>query len=152
MLFRSVADAGLRADLREYLRQVPDMERALTRLSLGRGGPRDIQAILIGLTGTQQVADRLVQSLSQRLLPPLLDEVLADLGQPDAFFPDLHAALVEEPGALARDGGFIAAGFEPELDRLRALRDDAKGLIAGLQSKYAGETGIQSLKIGRAHV
>ena len=147
-----VADAGLRADLREYLRQVPDMERALTRLSLGRGGPRDIQAILIGLTGTQQVADRLVQSLSQRLLPPLLDEVLADLGQPDAFFPDLHAALVEEPGALARDGGFIAAGFEPELDRLRALRDDAKGLIAGLQSKYAAETGIQSLKIKHNNV
>ena len=147
-----VADAGLRADLREYLRQVPDMERALTRLSLGRGGPRDIQAILIGLAGTQQVADRLVQSLSQRLLPPLLDEVLADLGQPDAFFPDLHAALVEEPGALARDGGFIAAGFEPELDRLRALRDDAKGLIAGLQSKYAGETGIQSLKIKHNNV
>ena len=147
-----VADAGLRADLRGHLRQVPDMERALTRLSLGRGGPRDIQAILTGLTGTQQVADRLVQSLSQRLLPPMLDEVLADLGQPDALFPDLHAALVEEPPTLTRDGGFVAPGYEPELDRLRSLRDDAKGLIAGLQSKYAAQTGIQSLKIKHNNV
>ena len=147
-----VADAGLRADLRECLRQVPDMERALTRLSLARGGPRDIQAILTGLAGTQQVADRLVQSLSQRLLPPMLDEVLADLGQPDALFPDLHAALVEEPPTLSRDGGFIALGYEPELDRLRALRDDAKGLIAGLQSKYATQTGIPSLKIKHNNV
>lgn len=147
-----VADSGLRGDLRESLRQVPDMERALTRLSLGRGGPRDIQAILTGLTGTQQVANRLVQSLSHRLLPPLLDECLADLGQPDALFPDLDAALVEEPPTLARDGGFIAGGYEPELDRLRALRDDAKGLIAGLQSKYAQETGISTLKIKHNNV
>ena len=147
-----VADSGLRGDLRESLRQVPDMERALTRLSLGRGGPRDIQAILTGLTGTQQVANRLVQSLSHRLLPPLLDECLADLGQPNALFPDLDAALVEEPPTLARDGGFIAGGYEPELDRLRALRDDAKGLIAGLQSKYAQETGISTLKIKHNNV
>ena len=142
-----VADAGLRADLRDALRQVPDMERALTRLSLGRGGPRDVQAILTGLTGTQHVADRMVQSLSQRLLPPLLDECLADLGQPDALFPDLHAALVDDPPTLARDGGFIAPGYEPELDRLRRLRDDARGLIAGLQAKYAEQTGVQTLKI-----
>ena len=147
-----VADSGLRGDLRHSLRQVPDMERALTRLSLGRGGPRDIQAILTGLTGTQQVANRLVQSLSQRLLPPLLDECLADLSQPDALFPDLDAALVDEPPSFARDGGFIAGGFEPELDRLRALRDDAKGLIAGLQSKYAQETGISTLKIKHNNV
>ena len=147
-----VADSGLRGDLRHSLRQVPDMERALTRLSLGRGGPRDIQAILTGLTGTQQVANRLVQSLSQGLLPPLLDECLADLSQPDALFPDLDAALVDEPPSFARDGGFIAGGFEPELDRLRALRDDAKGLIAGLQSKYAQETGISTLKIKHNNV
>ncbi|MAW52369.1 MAG: DNA mismatch repair protein MutS [Geminicoccus sp.] len=147
-----VADAGLRADLREALRQVPDMERALTRLSLGRGGPRDVQAILTGLTGTQHVADRMVQSLSQRLLPPLLDECLADVGQPDALFPDLHAALVEEPPTLARDGGFIALGYEPELDRLRRLRDDARGLIAGLQAKYVEQTGIQTLKIKHNNV
>ena len=147
-----VADAGLRADLREALRQVPDMERALTRLSLGRGGPRDVQAILTGLTGTQHVADRMVQSLSQRLLPPLLDECLADVGQPDALFPDLHAALVEEPPTLARDGGFIALGYEPELDRLRRLRDDARGLIVGLQAKYVEQTGIQTLKIKHNNV
>ena len=147
-----VADAGLRADLREALRQVPDMERALTRLSLGRGGPRDVQAILTGLTGTQHVADRMVQSLSQRLLPPLLDECLADVGQPDALFPDLHAALVEEPPTLARDGGFIALGYEPELDRLRRLRDDARGLIAGLQAKYVEQTSIQTLKIKHNNV
>jgi len=147
-----VADAGLRADLREALRQVPDMERALTRLSLGRGGPRDVQAILTGLIGTQHVADRMVQSLSQRLLPPLLDECLADVGQPDALFPDLHAALVEEPPTLARDGGFIALGYEPELDRLRRLRDDARGLIAGLQAKYVEQTGIQTLKIKHNNV
>ena len=147
-----VEDGSLRADLRESFRQIPDLERALTRLSLGRGGPRDILAILSGLEGAQSLNNRLVQTLSKRLLPPLLDECLADLGQPDALFPDLHAALIEEPPTFARDGGFIADGFEPELDRLRRLRDDAKGLIAGLQAKYIGETGVQTLKIKHNNV
>ena len=147
-----VEDSSLRTDLRAALRRVPDMERALTRLSLGRGGPRDIQAILGGLEGTQAVADRLVQSLSQRLLPPLLDECLADLGQPDALLPDLDGALIDEPPTLAREGGFIAAGYEPDLDRLRSLRDDAKGLIAGLQAQYVEQTGIPTLKIKHNNV
>ena len=147
-----VEDSGLRADLRQSFRQVPDLERALTRLSLGRGGPRDIQAILSGLSGAQAVADRLVQTLSKRLLPPLLDDCLADLGEPDALFPDLTAALIDEPPSFARDGGFIAEGFEPELDRLRRLRDDAKGLIAGLQAKYSAETGVPTLKIKHNNV
>lgn len=147
-----VEDSGLRQDLRAALRQVPDMERALTRLSLGRGGPRDIQAMLTGLDGAQAMADRLVSTLSKRLLPPMLDECLADLGQPDALFPDLRAALVDEPPSFARDGGFVAPGHHAELDRLRGLRDDAKGLIAGLQAQYVEATGVTSLKIKHNNV
>ncbi|MAH87979.1 MAG: DNA mismatch repair protein MutS [Kiloniella sp.] len=147
-----VEDSGLRQDLRAALRLVPDMERALTRLSLGRGGPRDIQAMLTGLGGAQAIADRLTSTLSVRLLPPLLDDNLADLGQPDALFPDLHNALIDEPPSFARDGGFIAAGHSSELDRLRGLRDDAKGLIAGLQAQYVEATGIVSLKIKHNNV
>jgi DNA mismatch repair protein MutS len=135
------------ADLRGHLRQVPDMDRALSRLALDRGGPRDLGAIRAGLARAAALATTLPTGL-----PPLLAGAAADLGQHPELIDLLDQALVAEPPLLARDGGFVAAGYDPELDETRRLRDEGRGVIAGLQADYAARTGIASLKIKHNNV
>ncbi|MBY6090534.1 DNA mismatch repair protein MutS [Maritimibacter alkaliphilus] len=144
----AVEQSRLTADLRDALRKVPDLDRALSRLSLDRGGPRDLAAIRNGLTQ----AETLAQTLSGRDLPDLLARAAADLTGHDDLLSLLDQALVAEPPLLARDGGFIAPGFEPELDDSRQLRDEGRGVIAQMQTRYAEETGISSLKIKHNNV
>jgi DNA mismatch repair protein MutS len=134
-------DPALRADLRQALKGCPDLERALSRLSLGRGGPRDLLAIRMGLTAAGRIRERLAGSTS-----PLAASGQAIEGQPE-LVARLHAALVPDPPFLARDGGLIAEGFQVELDRLRTLRDQARRHIAALEARTQRETGIGSLKI-----
>ncbi len=136
-----VDDPGLSADLRQALKGCPDLERALSRLSLGRGGPRDLLAIRIGLAAAGQIRQRLASSAS-----PLAASGQTIEGRPE-LVARLEAALVPEPPFLARDGGFIAQGFQIELDRLRTLRDQARRHIAALEARTQQETGIGSLKI-----
>jgi DNA mismatch repair protein MutS len=136
-----VDDPSLRVDLRQALKGCPDLERALSRLSLGRGGPRDLLAIRIGLTAAGRIRQRLAGSAS-----PLAASGQAIDGQA-GLVARLEAALVPEPPFLARDGGFIAAGCHVELDRLRTLRDQARRHIAALEARVQRETGIGSLKI-----
>ncbi|MHC9235594.1 DNA mismatch repair protein MutS [Pseudooceanicola sp. 502str34] len=144
----AVEQSRLTADLRDALRKVPDLDRALSRLSLDRGGPRDLAAIRNGLTQ----AETLAQTLFGRDLPDLLARAAADLTGHDDLLTLLDQALVAEPPLLARDGGFIAPGFEPELDDSRQLRDEGRGVIAQMQTRYAEETGISSLKIKHNNV
>ncbi|MCA0920284.1 DNA mismatch repair protein MutS [Pseudooceanicola nanhaiensis] len=144
----AVEQSRLTADLRDALRKVPDLDRALSRLSLDRGGPRDLAAIRNGLTQ----AETLAQTLSGRDLPDLLARAAADLTGHDDLLSLLDQALVAEPPLLARDGGFIAPGFEPDLDDSRQLRDEGRGVIAQMQTRYAEETGISSLKIKHNNV
>jgi DNA mismatch repair protein MutS len=132
------------AKLRDELRQVPDIERALSRLALERGGPRDLTAIRAGLIRAAHIAPLLAQSPLDQLVPVLAGHhALTDL---------LDRALVAEPPLLARDGGFIATGFDSELDDTRALRDEGRGVVARMQSEYGQATGIQSLKIKHNNV
>jgi len=144
-------EEALRADLRGELKAVPDLERALARLSLGRGGPADLARVRDALTRAAAIKDRL---RAPRLAPPPAEvvEAAGDLGDHGALVDRLGRALVAEPGALARDGGFIAPDYAPRLDELRTLRDESRRLIAGLQARYARETGIQSLKIRHNNV
>ena len=139
-----VEDAALRADLREDLRRVPDIDRALSRLSLGRGGPRDLGAIRAGIEAAARIAARLGSATG--LLDP------ADLHLGTSLHGLLSAALVAEPPLLLRDGGFIAAGFDADLDATRRLRDEGRGVIAGMQADYALSAGIPSLKIRHNNV
>lgn len=143
-----VEQSRLRADLRECLRKVPDLERALSRLGLDRGGPRDLTAIRNGLAQAGELASR----LSTVELPDLLARAARDLVGHEALLDLLDQALVAEPPLLARDGGFIAEGFEPDLDEARKLRDEGRGVIAGMQAEYAQATGIGSLKIKHNNV
>ncbi len=136
----------LRTDLREALRRVPDMDRALSRLALDRGGPRDLTAIRAGLTQSGTIAERLTS------VPPLLAEAAKSLTGHDPLADLLDQALVAEPPLLARDGGFIAPDYDPELDEARRLRDEGRGVIAAMQADFITETGIQSLKIKHNNV
>ncbi|MBD1206507.1 MAG: DNA mismatch repair protein MutS [Rhodobacteraceae bacterium] len=136
----------LRAELRDALRRVPDMDRALSRLALDRGGPRDLAAIRAGLTQAVAVAARLEGA------PVLLAEAAAALVGHEALVDLLDQALVAEPPLLARDGGFIAPGYDEALDQARRLRDEGRGVIAAMQADFIAATGIQSLKIKHNNV
>jgi len=143
-----VESDALRHDLRAALKQVPDLDRALSRLSLDRGGPRDLAMLRNGLAG----AGRIAAILGATDVPPLLTEAAMALVGHDALTDRLASALVADPPLLARDGGFIAAGVDTELDEARRLRDEGRGVIAAMQAEYIAETGINSLKIKHNNV
>ena len=132
-------------DIRDALRGTHDLDRALSRLALDRGGPRDMAAI----RNTMAQAARLPVHPD---MPPLLADVARDLAGHDDLLALLDAALIAEPPLLARDGGFIAAGYDAELDEARKLRDEGRSVIAGMQADFIAQTGITSLKIKHNNV
>ena len=136
----------LRDNLRADLRRVPDMDRALSRLALDRGGPRDLDAIRAGLTQALNIAGRLVD------VPPLLAQAATALVGHGALIDLLDHALIAEPPLMTRDGGYIAEGYDAELDETRRLRDEGRGVIAQMQADYIGLSGVQSLKIKHNNV
>jgi len=138
---------SLREALRAELRRVPDMDRALSRLALDRGGPRDLTAIRAGISGALRVSDMLVVGV-----PPLLATAARALVGHEVLSGLLEEALVAEPPLLVRDGGFVATGFDAELDETRQLRNEGRGVVAGMQADYIAATGIQSLKIKHNNV
>lgn len=148
-----IANPQIRNDFRELLRRCPDIERAVSRLSLGRGGPRDLAAVRDALEIIPAVKTLLLSPAgvykSDMLItqPQALQNVANRLGYHDGLVNDLANALDDELPLLARDGGFIRPGYHPALDEIKALKEDSHKVIAGLQGKYAEETGIANLKI-----
>ena len=135
--------------VRSALKTAPDMARALNRLAMQRGGPRDAQAIGQALQAAAQLAAALLDNM-----PEPCGEVAAQIaclaeqsGRLSGLRQRLDEALDDSLPVLARDGGFIAAGFHGGLDEARALRDESRRVIAALQNRYAAETGIKALKI-----
>jgi DNA mismatch repair protein MutS len=146
-----VAAGQPRADLRAALRRMPDLERALQRLTLGRGGPRDLAALRDGLGAIPGIRDILApRGLTSA--PALLAATTEALGDHAALVAQLAAALAAELPLVAADGGFVAAGFDSALDELRALRDDGRQHVAALQARYAAATGIAALKLRHNNV
>ncbi len=134
--------------VRSDLKQVPDIDRALSRLGLGRGGPRDMTAIQNALVQAKTLAASL-----EKLSPPeLLSTAAENLIGHEALIDLLQSALIAEPPLLARDGGFIAQGYNADLDEARNLRDKGRGVIASMQAEYIKLTGISSLKIKHNNV
>ncbi|MEI4261522.1 DNA mismatch repair protein MutS [Roseovarius sp. D0-M9] len=148
MVSFAVEQSRFRSDLRQHLRRVPDLDRALSRLALDRGGPRDLAAVRNGLEGAEGIA----ALMREQSLPDALAALTTDLTGHDALLDLLDQSLIAEPPLLARDGGFIAEGHDPELDEARQLRDEGRGVIARMQAEYAAETGISSLKIKHNNV
>ncbi len=133
--------------LRKALSGLPDLERALARLTGQRGGPRDLAAMAGSLAVARELTGLLRRDLGLGLPQRLaaLAETLA--AAPHGLADRLQAALADELPLLARDGGFIRQGFDAALDENRALRDDTRQVIAALQARYAGETGLRTLRI-----
>jgi DNA mismatch repair protein MutS len=146
-----VRDERFRADIRAFLKECPDMARALSRLTLGRGGPRDLAGLRDGLAATARIRP-LVLARPEAVAGSLLRTAGVDLGEHIAIVDRLARALGEELPLLARDGGFIAAGYSTELDDWRSLRDESRRMMAALQARYAEETGVSSLKIRHNNV
>jgi DNA mismatch repair protein MutS len=144
------------AAIRERLKAAGDPERALSRLVLSRGGPRDLAALRRTLGEAQNLSAILAPGPGLDLPERLT--VLADALNIQGFeglralVADLEAALIAEPGLYARDGGFIAEGWIAALDEARALRDDSRKLIAGLQKTYCETTGVTNLKVKHNNV
>jgi DNA mismatch repair protein MutS len=141
----------LSAALRQRLRRCPDIERALTRLSLGRGGPRDLAALRQSLGETAALKEMLAEP-DLVPFPDRLAEARCGLGEHAAIVGRLERALAADLPLLARDGGFVAPGYSEELDDWRNLRDESRRHVAQLQARYAEETGIGALKIRHNNV
>lgn len=151
------ADNGsLRSETREFLRGCADIERALARLSLERGGPRDLAAIAGTLAATVKLHRLISASVDDmHKLPALLTHALAALAKWGSHHPlvsQLERALSADLPMLTRDGGFIASGYSPKLDELKMLRDNSRQHIAKLQGDYVQKTGVNTLKIKHNNV
>jgi len=146
-----VADEALRADVRACLGRCPDLERALSRLTLGRGGPRDLAAVRAGLSQAADLRGRLAAA-GLAAPPAEIEGAAAALGPHETLIDRLGRALAPELPLLARDGGFVAPGYAPALDEIKTLRSESQRLIAGLQSDYAARTGLANLKIRHNYV
>ncbi len=139
------AEAALRGRVREILQRAPDVARSLTRLSMNRGGPRDLSAVAAGLAAARALAG---------LLGPVaaaaasVAEAVAGLEDaPHDLAEAIAGALADELPLLKRDGGFVRSGVLPALDEARALRDESRQVIARLQQTYAELAGIKALKV-----
>jgi DNA mismatch repair protein MutS len=144
-----INDNILSDDVQKSLKSVPDMQRALSRLSLNRGGPRDLGTLKGGLLAARDIASL----FSDKLMPEEIEEAVAHLLKvPDDLIDILDTSLMDELPLLKRDGGFIRQGCHSELDEFRALRDQSRQIIAELQLKYAEDTGVKTLKIKHNNV
>ena len=144
-------DQITRAATRELLRQQPDLERALQRLALGRGGPRDLAHLRDGLEIACTLRERLEKAMALGA-PALLQELTQAIQGHGALIDQLQRALVPEPPMSASDGGFIATGFDAALDSLKSLAADARRHIAALEAEYRTRTHITALKIKHNNV
>ena len=142
-------DAGrLREDLRKTLRGAPDVSRAMSRLALQRGGPRDLASVRDSIDIAARCA-RLVRDAGGPMgLPSALDDIVNNLtATPEALYKLLADALVDDPPALRREGGFVRKGYDSSFDEALALRDDSRKVMAGLEAKYAEASGVKALKV-----
>lgn len=136
-----ILNSDVMATVAASLSSVPDVGRSLTRLLSGRGTPRDMR----------HVADFLIELPNFKMMGPRLDAGLAaqfaNINTHSDLAIKLAHALADELPTFFRDGGAIRDGFDVALDNMRALAHGAKETIAGLQSQYATQTGVHTLKI-----
>ncbi|HVX77160.1 MAG TPA: DNA mismatch repair protein MutS [Bradyrhizobium sp.] len=145
-----VADGPLREDIRTVLRAAPDMSRAQARLSLGRGGPRDLAALRDGILAADQALARLAQIEAP---PAEIAAIIDALRRPSRELArELASALAEQLPLIKRDGGFVRESYDATLDETRNLRDASRLVVASMQARYADDTGIKGLKIRHNNV
>ncbi len=140
--------ATLRDDIRKALRGAPDIARAVSRIALSRGAPRDLGLVRDGLGAAAAIADLLGHAAGSMGLAGDLAPIRQRLaGSGGDLAGTLMAALVDEPGHLKRDGGFVRQGYRADLDEALQLRDDSRRVMADLEARYVEATGVKSLKV-----
>ena len=137
-------DPALRADVRRLLEAAPDIPRALARIALQRGGPRDLAALGMGASAAAHVAARLGGA---DLPAEIACAAQAAAAIDPALAARLAATLADELPLNRRDGGFVRAGCDALLDETRGLRDESRRVIASLQADYCELAGTKQLRI-----
>ena len=132
--------------IRDCLKFIPDVERALSRLILGRGGPRDLSNICVALTKVKELKTHISINTSPKIINNIVNsfKLSPDL---ELFKEELTNALKDELPLLVRDGGFIKEGYDRILDELLHLRHDSKKILASIELRYKQISGITTLKI-----
>ena len=141
----------IKTELSELLKGLLDFERSLSRLSVGRGGPRDLFALATAIEKVEQISKLIEPSLTTSS-PSLLINIKKVVNEPYSLSVKIKNALAENLPLLTREGQFIRAGFNSKLDSLRNLRDESRRHIAFLQHEYSESTGISSLKVKHNNV
>ena len=137
-----VKDVIAREELRRALDGVLDLERLLSRVTLETANPRDVLALAASLAKVPGIKAAVGRLAAERLkaLHSLLDE-LGDLRD------RIEQMIVPEPPLSFADGGVIAAGVDRDLDELRELSRNSKQVLAQIEQRERGRTGISSLKV-----
>lgn len=138
-----IQNASVREFVRDALRGVADVERSVSRISVGRGGPRDILTIAGALDQIPHIRNK----MQEGLVPQSLEKDKLDMGEWTALVEELQNAIVPEPPLLTRDGGFVKRGYLVVLDDILNTKANAKKVLADMQARYAAQTGITQLKI-----
>jgi DNA mismatch repair protein MutS len=131
-----------RALLREALGSLQDLERLLGRVVLGTAGPRDFVALARSCGVIPQVAEILGDAAA-----PLVRSLCAEMDDLADVRHRIERTLLDDPSALAREGGFTRDGFDPEIDELRAVSRSGRQIIADMETAERERTGIASLKV-----
>jgi len=140
-------DSELRRRLRDALRTAPDLSRALARLSVGRGGPRDLANLRDGIGAARSLRDSLTQIVLQGEAADAAEAIVQNVAHVSRLADRLELLLVDEPPYLVRDGGFIKANVHAPLDELRTLAHESRRVIAGLENQYRQAAQVTQLKI-----
>ncbi len=140
-------DSELRRRLREALRSAPDLSRALARLSVGRGGPRDLANLRDGINAARLLRDGLTKIPLPGEAATASDAIVQGIAAVSRLSDRLELLLVDEPPYLTRDGGYIKSHVHAPLDELRTLAHESRRVIAGLENQYRQRVNVPALKI-----
>ena len=136
-----------RGDLIEQLHYIADLERLMTRAVYGSATPKEIYTMA-------QTCERLpeLRAQAESCGCPELTALAGQIDLLDDVKTAILAAIDPDAPSTLKDGGVIAKGYHPEVDELRSIRDNTKGVLAQLETRLRQETGIPKLKIGYNHV
>ena len=139
-------DAFRRSDARSLLGNIADLERILGRVQAGTAIPRDLTALKAGLEAAEPLAATLAGEEGAAAGP--LAWLARQLGPVQEAAALIEEAIAAEPTGSVGEGNVIREGFSPELDELKSAGRDARGFIAGLESRERQRTGIRNLRVG----
>lgn len=137
------ADAVRREELIRNLKEITDLERLISRIVYGSAGARDLTALSEGLSALPALRGLLDEETS-----PMLKTVKEELFDLPELRDLISRGIVDEPPFSVREGGFIREGYHPDVDKLRDIMKNSRGIIAGIEAREKEKTGIKTLKIG----